>query len=63
MGGPQRREWGATVENEIETSDYKAVHHNEAPMVQNPLHGVESLRMSSTNNFLSNMNPLHGVES
>jgi len=36
-----RENKGTTIENKIETSDYKIIHHDEAPTVRNPLHGVE----------------------
>jgi len=45
---PQLRPWGvcgeenrgATIENKIETGDYKTIHHNKAP------HGAESVTWS-----------------
>jgi len=41
MGGHRGENRGIAIENKIETGDYKIIHHGKAPIVWNPLHGVE----------------------
>jgi hypothetical protein len=42
MGAYRGENKGTTIENMVRISNCKVIYHDKAPMMRNPLHGVES---------------------